>query len=343
MASSEGPVPAVEELERFSASENETAAAQPAESSAPVPIGLSNQVLVDGLGTYLRDIGRYRLLTASEEVDLAKRIKRGNVADQRLGEGVRLSPARRRQLVRDRNDGAKAKDTMIQANLRLVVSIARRYQSTGVPLLDLIQDGNIGLIHTVDKFDWRRGFKFSTYATWWIRQAIQRGLADRGRAIRLPVHINEEMMRMQRARRDLTGLGREPTDEELADAMLVSAAQVRDLRVLSKGVMSLETPVGEDGDGTVGEFVADSTTEQRFEEVLAAIGATEIDHVLSTLPPREHLILALRFGLNGDEPLTLEQVGKRFGLTRERIRQLEAKALVRLRHPSRRLSLRLEK
>jgi RNA polymerase primary sigma factor len=167
-------------------------------------------------------------------------------------------------------------------------------------------------------------------------------VADRGRAIRLPVHISEELMHVQRARRALTTLGREPTDEELAHETSMSASHVRHLRVLSKGVVSLDTPVGEYGDGTVGEFVADDTTEQRFEEVLAAIGVTEIERVLSTLPDREHLILVLRFGLNGDDPLTLEQIGQRFGLTRERIRQLEAKALVRLRHPSRRLALRLE-
>ena len=316
------------------------------ESFVPAPresAGLPDDATVDGLRTYLRDIGRYRLLTAAEEIALAKRIHSGNRAAIRLKAGGAISSSRRRALSRTCRDGAKAKDSMIQANLRLVVSIARRYQATGVPLLDLIQDGNIGLIHTVDKFDWRRGFKFSTYATWWIRQAIQRGLADRGRTIRLPVHINEEMMRMQRARRDLMGLGREPTDQELGDAMLMSTNQVRGLRVLSRGVMSLETPVGEDGEATVGEFVADDTSEQRFEEVLTAIGATEIEHVLSTLPTREHVILALRFGLNGEEPLTLEQVGRRFGLTRERIRQLEAKALVRLRHPSRSMALRLER
>ena len=262
----------------------------------------------DALGTYLREIGRHPLLTAADEVALAKRIEKSD---------------------------EDATVRMVCANLRLVVSIARRYRSTGIPLLDLIQEGNLGLLRAVEKFDWRKGFKFSTYATWWIRQAIQRGIADRGRTVRLPVHIHEQLVRLRRERRELEAtLGREATPDELARAAGMSTARVLQLQGAGLAPLSLETPVGESGDTTIGDFVSDNRDEL-FTDVMRTVGRMELERALSSLPERERMILALRFGLTGEEPMTLERIGERFGLTRERIRQLEAKALAKLRHPSR--------
>jgi RNA polymerase primary sigma factor len=262
----------------------------------------------DALGTYLREIGRHPLLTADDEVALAKRIEKGD---------------------------EEATVRMVTANLRLVVSIARRYRSTGIPLLDLIQEGNLGLLRAVEKFDWRKGFKFSTYATWWIRQAIQRGIADRGRTVRLPVHIHEQLVRLRRERRELEAtLGREATPDELARAAGMSTERVLQLQGAGLAPLSLETPVGDSGDTTIGDFVSDER-EELFSDVMRTVGRMELERALSTLPERERMILALRFGLTGEEPMTLERIGERFGLTRERIRQLEAKALAKLRHPSR--------
>jgi len=298
---------------------------------------------LDALGTYLREIGRYPLLTAAQEVELAKRIEAGTKAEKKLQKAEGVTAAQRRKLEAQARDGANAKHDMVQANLRLVVSIARRYRATGIPLLDLVQEGNIGLMRAVDKFEWRKGFKFSTYATWWIRQAIQRGIADRGRAIRLPVHVHELLVRVRRARSELEAqYGREATDEEVAKAARLPLARVRELRGLAANLLSLETPVGEAGEATLGEFVPDEAANVQFEDVLSGIGREELERVLETLTERERTILALRFGLTGEEPLTLEEVGKRFGLTRERIRQLEAKALAKLRHPSRSAALRTE-
>jgi RNA polymerase primary sigma factor len=263
----------------------------------------------DALGTYLREVGRHRLLTAAEEVTIAKRIEKG---DQ------------------------DATEEMICANLRLVVSIARRYRATSIPLLDLIQEGNLGLMRAVEKFDWRKGFKFSTYATWWIRQAIQRGIADRGRTVRLPVHIHEQLVRLRREQRELEAtLGREATAAELAGAAELPMDRVRALLGAGRAPISLETPVGDRGDTTLGDFVSDGSTDDPFPEVLQTVGRLELERALHTLPERERMILAMRFGLTGEEPMTLERIGERFGLTRERIRQLEAKALAKLRHPSR--------
>jgi len=252
----------------------------------------------DALGTYLREIGRHPLLTAADEVALAKRIEKSD---------------------------EDATVRMVCANLRLVVSIARRYRSTGIPLLDLIQEGNLGLLRAVEKFDWRKGFKFSTYATWWIRQAIQRGIADRGRTVRLPVHIHEQLVRLRRERRELEAtLGREATPDELARAAGLSTARVLQLQGAGLAPLSLETPVGESGDTTIGDFVSDNKDEL-FTDVMRTVGRMELERALSSLPERERMILALRFGLTGEEPMTLERIGERFGLTRERIRQ----------HPSR--------
>jgi RNA polymerase primary sigma factor len=298
---------------------------------------------IDTLGAYLRGIGRFTLLTAEREVELAKQIEAGELADKRLIGPKSQALTKRRKDEQLRREGERARDEMIQANLRLVVSMARRYRWTGVPLLDLIQEGNIGLMRGVGKFDWRKGFKFSTYATWWIRQAIQRGVADRGRVIRLPVHIHELLLRVGRTRvQQKSELGREPTDEEVAKSAWLPVNRVRELRGLAAHVLSLETPVGTEGDATLGEFVPDEEAGRGYDEVLSGIGRDEVLKVLATLNDRERRIVALRFGLTGEEPLTLEQVGQLFGLTRERIRQLEAKALAKLRHPSRSAALRVE-
>jgi RNA polymerase primary sigma factor len=299
---------------------------------------------LDALGAYLREIGRYSLITAEREVQLAKMIEAGERADKRLcAARPKLTPAKRRKDERVRSDGELAKTEMIQANLRLVVAMARRYRWTGMPLLDLIQEGNIGLMRGVGKFDWRKGFKFSTYATWWIRQAIQRGIADRSRVIRLPVHIHELLLQISRARLTLKGeLGREPSEEEIAKYAWLPVERVRELNGMSAHVLSLETPVGQEGDATLGEFIPDADAGLRFDEVLAGISRDEAMAVIMTLNEREQRIIALRFGLTGQEPLTLEEVGKQFDLTRERIRQIEAKALSKLRHPSRSAALRID-
>jgi RNA polymerase primary sigma factor len=300
---------------------------------------------LDALGSYLRGIGRYELLTAEREVELAKLIEAGELADERIRKTRSKSGARKKHRTdeRSRRDGERAKIEMINANLRLVVAMARRYRWTGVPLLDLIQEGNIGLMRGVTKFDWRKGFKFSTYATWWIRQAIQRGIADRSRVIRLPVHIHELLLQVGRAKIALKNeLGREPTDVEVAGAAGMRVERVRELNGFASHTLSLETPVGKEGDATLAEFVPDEGAGMEFDEVLTGIHRDDAMKVIGTLNAREQKIIALRFGLHGGEPLTLEEVGKQFGLTRERIRQLEAKALAKLRHPSRSAALRIE-
>jgi RNA polymerase sigma factor (sigma-70 family) len=291
---------------------------------------------VDGVGAYLREIGRYQLLTAAEEVALSKRIERGVKAARRLACGKDLSARTRADLMAAVDDAAEARERMIRSNLRLVVAIARRYRSTGMPFLDLIQEGNLGLIRAVEKFEWRRGFKFSTYATWWIKQAVQRGVADRGRVIRLPVHIHDMLLRVRKARGELEGrLGREATDDEIAAGSRVSADRVQDLQTLSAPPLSLDLPTGTDGTSTLSAILHDPNAEDGFADLFRDIQRDDLLRVLGTLSEREKLILMMRFGLTGDVPMTLEEVGKRFGLTRERIRQIEGKALAKLRHPSR--------
>ena len=255
--------------------------------------------------------------------EMGYRPEGSDAADSAQGEGVLVELGRR------------SREHLTSANLRLVVANAKKYMNRGMPLLDLVQEGNAGLMRAVDKFEYERGFKFSTYATWWIRQAIQRGIADRGRTVRLPVHIHEQLVRLRRERRELEAtLGREATPDELARAAGMSTARVLQLQGAGLAPLSLETPVGESGDTTIGDFVSDNRDEL-FTDVMRTVGRMELERALSSLPERERMILALRFGLTGEEPMTLERIGERFGLTRERIRQLEAKALAKLRHPSR--------
>jgi RNA polymerase primary sigma factor len=262
------------------------------------------EATTDALQLFLNEMGKYKLLTAEEEVELAKRIERGDKA---------------------------AKDLMINSNLRLVVSIAKRYQGHGLSLLDLIQEGIIGLIRAVEKFDWRKGFKFSTYATWWIRQAVQRGVANKARDIRIPVHIVDRERKIARAERELTAkLARPPTDQEVAKAAKLPLKQIREVRNVARAVTSLDRPVGEEGDASFGDLVAGH--EAGPEETLhVSLEEDTLRRAIAALPEREQAVVKLRYGLNGDsDPKSLEEIGRRLGLTRERVRQLEAQALQRL-------------
>jgi RNA polymerase primary sigma factor len=285
----------------------------------------------DLVGRYLADIGRHPLLTAADEVDLAQKIEAGMDAEAEIAKGV--TRARKRTLDRAISEAADAKQEFIQSNLRLVVSIAKRYQSTGLPLLDLIQEGNLGLIRAVEKFDHRKGFKFSTYATWWIRQAIGRGIADKGRTIRLPSHLVDTITALTRASGQLLKtLGREPTNEELAAETGIALHKVEAARSVSLDLVSLSTGIGED-DTELGDLLADESAEVPFEAAAAALERDDLRRLLASLNEREQEILTLRFGLDAERPLTLDEVGQKFNLTRERIRQIEAKALTKLRHP----------
>lgn len=285
---------------------------------------------------YLTDIGQYPLLTKEDEVRLAKDIEAGLMAERELGSKSKdFTPARRRELRRLLRVGDEAQRAFVQSNLRLVVSIAKKYQASGLPLLDLIQEGNLGLIHAVEKFDWRKGFKFSTYATWWIRQAITRGIANTGRTIRLPVHAGDTLGRVQKAQARLElKLGRPATllelgfEVEMAEDKLIEALRFRG------EPLSLSEPLREDGDAELGDVVEDRTAESPFEVAATSLLPSEIIRLLAPLDEREREILRLRFGLDRGEPRTLEEVGEHFNLTRERIRQIEARAMSKLRHPS---------
>ncbi len=268
----------------------------------------------DAVRMYLRDIGRVALLKAEQEVHYATLIEQGDMA---------------------------AKDALTEANLRLVVSIAKKYMGRGMTFLDLIQEGNLGLIRAVEKFDHHRGYKFSTYATWWIRQAITRAIADQSRTIRVPVHMAETINKLVRvSRRMLQELGREPADEEIGEEMGVTPERVREVRKISQDPVSLETPVGEEDDSHLGDFVEDKEATAPADAASLTMLHSHMEDVLDTLSPRERRVLQLRFGLADGHQRTLEEVGKRFGVTRERIRQIEAKALRKLRHPSRSTKLR---
>ena len=295
----------------------------------------------DPVRMYLKEIGRVALLTAQEEVDLAMRIEAGLMAEDKIEQNGDVSPEEKSKLSWTRRDGQMAKRHLVEANLRLVVSIAKRYVGRGMAFLDLIQEGNLGLIRAVEKFDYRKGFKFSTYATWWIRQAITRAIADQARTIRIPVHMVETINKLIRIQRQLLqDLGREPTAEEIAQQMELTPEKVREIQKISQEPVSLETPVGEEDDSHLGDFIEDSEAPVPLERASFKLLQEQLESVLHTLSEREKQVIEMRFGLKDGQPRTLEDVGKTFGVTRERIRQIESKTLSKLRHPSRSQKLR---
>jgi RNA polymerase primary sigma factor len=299
----------------------------------------------DPVRMYLKEIGKVPLLTAEQEVILAKAIDEGEAAtaeiDKAADNGRKLSPTRLRELQRTERHGQLAKKKLIEANLRLVVSIAKRYVGRGMLFLDLIQEGNLGLIRAVEKFDYNKGFKFSTYATWWIRQAITRAIADQARTIRIPVHMVETINKLIRIQRQLLqDLGREPTPEEIGREMEFSPEKVREILKVSQEPVSLETPIGEEEDSHLGDFIEDSDAVVPVDAASFILLQEQLDSVLHTLSEREKKVIQLRFGLTDGHPRTLEEVGREFGVTRERIRQIESKTLSKLRHPSRSQKLR---
>lgn len=299
-----------------------------------VPEGIN---IDDHVKMYLKEIGKVNLLTPEEELSLAKRMASGEEAKTKLEEAEEeLMPNVRRELEFLVSDGEKAKKSLAEANLRLVVSIAKRYVGRGMLFLDLIQEGNLGLIKAVDKFDYTKGYKFSTYATWWIRQAITRAIADQARTIRIPVHMVETINKLVRVSRQLVQeLGREPSPEELAKELNMPVEKVREISKISQEPVSLETPIGEEEDSHLGDFIPDDDAPAPSEAASFVLLKEQLNEVLQTLTPREAKVLRLRFGLDDGRARTLEEVGKEFDVTRERIRQIEAKALRKLRHPSR--------
>jgi RNA polymerase primary sigma factor len=296
----------------------------------------------DTVGLYLKEMARVPLLKIDEEVDLATRIERGRIAVARLAKlNGNCSKAKRQQLNFTIEDGLEARDHLIKANTRLVVSIAKKYMCRGVPFLDLIQEGNLGLMKAVEKFDYHRGYRFSTYATWWIRQTITRAIADQGRTIRVPVHMSDRIRRLYKVARELEqDLGRQATPDEIAEVMQLDARKIQWMMRVSWRPLSLESPVGENDDSELGSFVEDNHTPTPTQSAYQNLLCDKIEEVLASLSPREARILRLRFGLQNGRPYTLEEVGQKFGLTRERIRQIEGKALRRLRHPRRSRQLR---
>ncbi len=286
----------------------------------------------DLVRVYLNGIGRTALLTAADEVELAKRIEAGLYASHVLATGKRLTVAKKRDLATIVREGQSARSHLLEANLRLVVSLAKRYTGRGMPLLDLIQEGNLGLIRAMEKFDYAKGFKFSTYATWWIRQAITRGMADQSRTIRLPVHLVEQVNKLARIKRELhQQLGREATDDELAEESGIPAHKIADLLDHSRDPVSLDMPVGNDEEAPLGDFIEDSEATSAENAVIAGLLHSDVRSVLGTLDEREQQVIRLRYGLDDGQPRTLDQIGKLFGLSRERVRQIEREVMGKLR------------
>jgi len=301
---------------------------------------LANIDTDDTIGLYLKEVGRVPLLTAEEEVTLAQRIENGRLAREELAKGNVL-PRRRKDLQALIEDGWAAREHLITANSRLVISVAKKYMGRGVPFLDLIQEGNIGLIRAAKKFDYRRGHKFSTYATWWIRQAVTRAIADQGRTIRVPVHMGDQINKLLRVQHQLTQrLGRDPSVEELAESLDVTPAKVENMIQVARRPLSLETPTDDEEDSVLGDFIQDEEVPAPDESATYNLLREHLESVLNGLPPREVRILQLRYGLLDGQAYTLEEVGRKMGVTRERVRQIEAQALSRLRHPAIRRKLR---
>jgi len=295
----------------------------------------------DLVRVYLNEIGKVSLLTAADEVELAKRIEAGLYATHLLGQPNRYGVTKRRELRAIVVDGERAKDHLLRANLRLVVSLAKRYTGHGMPFLDLIQEGNLGLIRAVEKFDYTKGFKFSTYATWWIRQAISRAMADQSRTIRLPVHLVEQVNKLQRIRRELNqSLGREATNDELARELDLSEERILELMDLSRDLVSLDQTVGTDDDASLGDFIADEKAPDAEAAVEAGLMRAQLHAILGSLDEREAAVIRMRYGLDDGQPHTLDEIGRAFKLSRERIRQIERETMAKLRHPSRARALR---
>jgi RNA polymerase sigma factor (sigma-70 family) len=305
------------------------------------PVSTPTASTTDGVRHYLNAIGRVPLLSHEEEVDLAKRYQAGLAAAGRLAGDGDLTPGQRAHLRRLAEAGAHAQERLVTANLRLVVSVARRYLGRGLSLLELVQEGNLGLMRGVEKFDHTKGFKFSTYATWWIRQALTRGTANKARSVRLPVHVHELVAKVRRTEFELLQvLGREPDDDEVAEALGLTLDRLQELRLAGREITSLDRTVGEEGETTLGDLVRDDDAPDPARVAASHVAATEVADALSHLQERERGVLELRYGLTGDEPRTLEEIGELYGVTRERIRQIEKKTLAKLRHPSRARRLR---
>ena len=340
--------PALDSLDSAEAEAVALAEAGPAELAGDPAAGTAQPVLAevdlddqtsamgDSVHTYLKSIGRTSLLTAEQEVNLAKRIEAGLFAEHKLATEPDLAAGYRRDLEDVAEDGRRAKAHMLEANLRLVVSVAKKYSDRGLSLLDVVQEGNLGLIRAVEKFDYTKGYKFSTYAMWWIRQAIQRGFADSARTIRLPVHVLEMLSKLSRVERDMhQRLGREPTPEELAVELDRTPDQIEELLRTSRQPISLDSTIGEDGETSIGDLIEDTDAPEASELVDRQLMADQLRHALDGLTQREATIMAMRFGLYDGNPHTLDEIGRALGLTRERIRQLEKQSLSKLRHPSR--------
>lgn len=311
------------------------------DDDAPAQQVVTAGATADPVKDYLKQIGKVALLNAEQEVELAKRIEAGLFAEERLGAGITMEPKIRRELEWIAQDGRRAKNHLLEANLRLVVSLAKRYTGRGMLFLDLIQEGNLGLIRAVEKFDYTKGYKFSTYATWWIRQAITRAMADQARTIRIPVHMVEVINKLARVQRQmLQDLGREPTPEELAKELDMTPEKVVEVQKYGREPISLHTPLGEDGDSEFGDLIEDSEAVVPADAVSFTLLQEQLHQVLDTLSEREAGVVSMRFGLTDGQPKTLDEIGKVYGVTRERIRQIESKTMSKLRHPSRSQVLR---